>query len=1238
MYKNFCPGTYYIDVKTAFGSISSIHTDDDAASNLDHLAHFNIVATLSSAFEHGILEQKMGSDKPGISTIKLFQVANAAGHKVFFADNTNFSTIRPQMTNYSATTLNNFQSQVSQGRTLVLPSDGRLGVGDWKGIGYITKRVSGNSMSLGMVIGGGYYGGYVAEKGDVSGQAVKENTGINTGNNPGQSTAQTRVVTHDNPYARDPVEMAGGSFFHDRTDLVLGGQAPLGLSFTRSYISSKHLDDRGMGNGWTHNYDISLSRLSHGNPGLGMRQPVDAAALISALYINLDLMRNQDDIKGWMVTSLINKWAVDQLIDNAVSVRLGNKSMEFIKLSNGSYAAPPGITTELVDNGTSFSLVERFGTTMDFNGDDTVSQITDIHGNSLTFTYASDKLSSVTDAFGRFLTLTYGGDRLSSVADASGRSVSIGYNDAGDLTTVTDPADKVWSYGYDADHRMTTLANPLTITTASNIYDSLGRVKTQTVPRQTGTTVYDFYFSGFRNLEKDEQGNETIYYFDDRGRSTGVENALGHESRKVYDGQDHLVEVMDPRLNTTLFQYDGAHNLTKVIDNDLNENVNTYDSQNRLTQTIDPLDHATGFTYNNHHQVTASTVSPATGVTLASNINYLANGLVSTTTDPRQVTTTMTYDAFGNPATSRIAEEPAVSYDYDAVGRMTGLTDQAGTETTFALDPRNLLLTRTDGLGNQAAYTYYDNGLVHTATDRNNDMVTYTYTPTGKVETVSWPDGTTISYIYNALDRLTSMTDATGTTLYTYDALGQLVSRTDSFGFTTEFSYDEAGNLTTLTYPGDKQVTYTYDDLNRLHTVTDWLDQTATYTYDAAGRLTGLQNFNNTVTSFGHDNANRLTSLVNARTDNTVIASFAFTLDPSGNRISINEDLPLAAIPGAQNASYVYNTEKNRLEEAGSVSFTHDLEGQLVTKGSNGYGFDHAHRLKTVTGNNPASFVYDGAGNRIAATRNGVTTRYIYDPAGNLLATADENNTILGYFVYGQGLLAMVTPDNQTYCYHFDGTGNTVAMTDSSQYSANSYAYTPFGMTIGENETVDQPFKYVGQFGVMAEPDNLYYMKARYYDADTGRFISEDPIGFEGGINLYAYCLNNPINAIDPFGLKWEIVDTDYHGGTSTWKCTSLWAAELIKGGMQGGIPDLNYVRLGLSRTTTQMWVHDPENPDLDDRFSIGTTRIFDQQMKQYYTGPNDLASGPTYNQWTPYHSDYSNIQEATYSGAGKNN
>jgi RHS repeat-associated protein len=84
----------------------------------------------------------------------------------------------------------------------------------------------------------------------------------------------------------------------------------------------------------------------------------------------------------------------------------------------------------------------------------------------------------------------------------------------------------------------------------------------------------------------------------------------------------------------------------------------------------------------------------------------------------------------------------------------------------------------------------------------------------------------------------------------------------------------------------------------------------------------------------------------------------------------------------------------------------------------------------------------------------------------------------------------------------------------------NKYAYDEFGNVLNSQEAVTNPFKYVGQFGVMDEGNGLLHMRARYYDTGVGRFISKDPIGYWGGINPYAYVANNPINFSDPSGLS----------------------------------------------------------------------------------------------------------------------
>lgn len=344
----------------------------------------------------------------------------------------------------------------------------------------------------------------------------------------------------------------------------------------------------------------------------------------------------------------------------------------------------------------------------------------------------------------------------------------------------------------------------------------------------------------------------------------------------------------------------------------------------------------------------------------------------------------------------------------------------------------------------------------------------------------------------------------------------------DPSGSEVSYTYWPGGNIHEITYPGNLKITYIYDELNRIHTVTNWLGQTATYQYDAAGRCTSLMNFNGTVVSYVSDDANRNTAIDIRKPDLGVIAQYSYAgLDGNGNRTVEVRSAPLLAVPGTAPVSYTYNAEKNRLNSAGGSSFLYDNEGQLSIGYNTSYYFDYGHRLKQIGTGSETIFTYNARGYRVQVTRpDGAITRYIYDASGNVLAEADASGSITRYYVYGVGLLGMITSSNVAYCYHFDGTGNTVALTDSSGSIVDAYAYDPFGAVLNQSETIPQPFKFVGQFGVMADPSGLYYMWARYYDPNVGRFISEDPIGFDGGdVNLYAYAGNNPIMRIDANGL-----------------------------------------------------------------------------------------------------------------------
>lgn len=902
----------------------------------------------------------------------------------------------------------------------------------------------------------------------------------------------------------EPVNIVNGNMYLIKTDLATAAPG-IPFAFIRAY-NSIHETDGPLGMGWTHNFNIHLT------------PPEDDTSPA--------LIRDGD---GTVIT--------------------------FAQISPNVFWTPAGEYSLLTMTGSDFVWEKKNKIRYTFNSEGILQSIQDRNGNIISLSYdGNDQLTTITDTAGRNYQLNYDATGyITSLADPTGRTVSYQYDANGNLSEVTDPAGGKTVYEYNDPndlHNITkqTVNNSFVYTYsyddqdrcihAAGVTGELGNGfeyhpdESYTVVTDSKGYILSKYYNEYGRVTRIvyPDGSEELFTWDGNLNRTAVSRQDGAIWQYEYNKRGNITEITDPLGGQQVIAYDEDGNLTSWTDELGRTTPYEYDANGNLLRISYPLGTA-DFTYNSRGQVLNFTEPEGNTFSFA----YDAEGNLTSITDPEGNSVSYTYDAIGHKVSERDARGNTTHYQYDALSRMIkvidalggqidtthevaglgSLTDPKSNTTTFQYDALNQLVSMTDPLGHTEGFSYDANGNLTTRLDPNGNTITYSYDDLNRLTTIQYPDGSQVAFAYDAIGRLTQMTDDSGTSAYTYDDLGRLTAYNGVM-----YTYDAAGNLRTLTYPGGKTVTYTYDDQNRLVQMTDWVGRQTVYSYNLAGLVTNIALPNGTRVEYGDDSAGRIIGLRNLQGNDDVIASYAYTLDENGNIISENAVQPLEPLIQPETVTYVYGMD-NRLQTANSVSFTYDQNGNVVTKGDTTYQYDYENHLKTVTGPEGTwEYRYDGLGNRIGLKHNGNERRFLLDPRGMtyVLAEYDGNGDLIAYYIYGLGLVYKVDAADNPYYYHYNFTGHTVAMTDANGDIVNKYAYTPFGILADSEETVPNPFRYAGKFGVMDDENGLLYMRARYYDFDGGRFITKDPIGFAGGVNLYAYT-TNPVNWVDPLGL-----------------------------------------------------------------------------------------------------------------------
>jgi len=785
--------------------------------------------------------------------------------------------------------------------------------------------------------------------------------------------------------------------------------------------------------------------------------------------------------------------------------------------------------------------------------------------NSTTTYYFDSKNRHVgsIDALGNAFYQYYDGQNHVKVTkDAVGRITWFDYDANQNLTFITDPAGKITRYDYDGSLRLWKITDSTTRVTEFG-YDGENHLESIKDPGLR-TTHMTYWPDGSLHQITDPDNKTTIFStYDQWAGPTGVTRADGTTTSAVFNVRGDLTSYTDGRGKATGFGYDKRRLLTSRTDPYLRTSHWTYDSNGNLDTSTDRRNKLTTTVFDNlGHLRTID--APNTGTVT---MGYDLRDLPTTVTDGLNHTTTTGFDLADRPKTLTDARSITVLETIlDGAGRVSEKMNGMLQTTKFFYNAAGRLDYTLDPLNRRIDHTYDDAGREHTLKNRRGKTfvldygldglpTTFTYPSShysgvvdrdgvGRPKTMQWTSGQQTGVTFEGMGRIKTLDDGVGSLVWgydnegnqtdltegaanihrTFDDVGHVLTCTDISGNTVTYTYDNEGNLETIVYPGNKTVIYTYDGLNRLKTITDWANRLTTYIYDDAGRLTEIDRPNGTRQRLEYYDSNQLQHTYEEK-GATPIWDAGYGYD-NAYRLTSYTPTPATKTLPPPSAAMTYDDD-NRLVTYNGQSVASDGNGNLLAAPISGsvlgaLTWDARNRLLTADG---VTYVHDAENRRVTSIKSCQTTTYTWSRGGldRLLVKQNPDGSVTRY-IYGLGLLyEETTPSGggtaTTSFYHFNWQGSTIALSDATGNVTARISYSPYGERTVESGTVNTPFCFNGQFGVMTEPNGLLCMQARFYSPVFRRFLSEDPAGFSGGINLYAYTGGDPVNFLDPFGL-----------------------------------------------------------------------------------------------------------------------